>query len=361
LQIGGTGISIGTLYWKRLINDHFLGENGQTYETGSNLYSVFSEKESGRLVPRTVFVDNDPLSFDYYEKSSFSSFFSGSSRCLLDPNDNTFELFISSVAREAEKCDNLETIQVVLSTGGKIASNISSMLYQVIPEHLGNVKIVTHALVPSASDTSTHNNTLISLSSLHQFEKNSIVLYDTDRIWNIVNLRKGNNDTLYTNVDSYVASVMSHVTLGNRYFCELDFSLNKLFTKGFYTVSLFPPEISSNKYVSNSLLKGILDSEIHSIPTNPFSQKLFSRAVIFKGNLSTFSVLNSFKDFQAELSNNSDQKPTLSLGYAQKNDSGSSVLMLSKDNSTIEYLEEVGKRGEQSNGYDEFLYSLKNA
>lgn len=63
LHVGGAGCGLGTAMWERLFREHKISlDNGRTIDPDAfgSAATHFEESASGRLVPRSVFVDMDP-------------------------------------------------------------------------------------------------------------------------------------------------------------------------------------------------------------------------------------------------------------------------------------------------------------
>ena len=66
IHIGQAGCQVGDYSWKLYCLEHGINRDGTVVDS-NNIYrcsSFFSETQSGKYVPRTIFVDLEPLKAD---------------------------------------------------------------------------------------------------------------------------------------------------------------------------------------------------------------------------------------------------------------------------------------------------------
>jgi len=66
IHVGGAGCRLGSMYWELLSAQHGIDSNGQRIDasSGDAIYSCFSRLDSGKHVPRAIFVDTAPEAVD---------------------------------------------------------------------------------------------------------------------------------------------------------------------------------------------------------------------------------------------------------------------------------------------------------
>ncbi|CAF0911769.1 unnamed protein product [Brachionus calyciflorus] len=153
LHIGQAGTKIGTEFWNLLSNEHGIDRDGRMkFKKNFTYHPFFSQDNTNKLIPRTLFIDTDPSLINHIRKYEFKN--------LLNPNQ-----FVT----DREEC-GLYTKRYS-EIGRRLKDNVLNSLRQII-EETSNIQGFFIFNGISGGCSGLKNNLIEDLSS--QFSKSSI-------------------------------------------------------------------------------------------------------------------------------------------------------------------------------------------
>ncbi|KAJ6261712.1 hypothetical protein Dda_2510 [Drechslerella dactyloides] len=215
-----------------------IGPDGQ--DNDSNRYpdysrntTLFSKGESGKYVPRSIFIDPDASSVDEIRNGALKSLFSPEQ--LLSGNESTSNNYAhgyhgidkqlvnsarDQLRRAAEDCSNLQGFLVFRSLGGGTGSGLGALLTETIAEYFPKKAKFEVAIHPSLGDSGSTSNSesYNAVLSTHRTLENSDCSFLVENSA-VAGIFKRNLDVAhpsYKDLNEAIAQAISLVTLDMR-------------------------------------------------------------------------------------------------------------------------------------------------
>ncbi|KAK6332840.1 hypothetical protein TWF696_002862 [Orbilia brochopaga] len=177
IHIGQAGVRLGHSTWELYSLEQNIGSDGRNNDANPDdpwdlppSTTLFYERETGKYVPRSIFIDPDPSSIDEIRNGTFKSLFPPEQ--LLSGNESTSGNFahgyhgvdkqLINTARDqlrrlAENCSNLQGLFVSHSLGGGTGSGLGALFAEKIAEDFPKKSKFQLAIYPSLQDQDPAN------------------------------------------------------------------------------------------------------------------------------------------------------------------------------------------------------------
>lgn len=235
VHVGQAGVQLGNACWELFCLEHSIQPDGQRVlhtpaEEASSTF--FRESESGKHIPRSVFIDLDPSQIDEVRSGPYKNLYS--SEQLISGKEDAASLYargryflgsliedlcLEGVRKLADACYDLEGFMLYHSLGGGTGSGLGAMLLERLSdEYKGKIK-VSLSVFPSPSVSTTvvePYNSVLSTHSLIEHTDVSLVL-DNEAIYDIAKHKLNIELPSYTNLNHMIAQVVSSSTSSIRF------------------------------------------------------------------------------------------------------------------------------------------------
>ncbi|CAG9538507.1 unnamed protein product [Cercopithifilaria johnstoni] len=330
IQVGRCGNSIGTKFWEVICEEHGIRPNG-TYHGTSDLQIerigvYFKETRENKYFPRAVVVDFDPDSsnmvlqsthrslflaknsvFDRHSaSSSWAKGFYGGGRKFI------YQVF-DVLRREAEKCDNLQGIDLIHSLGGGTGSGLGALIIANVSEHYPKRYISTFSTFPSLKVLGVVTESYNTAFSLKQLTENVDMAHciDNEALHNIAR-RLGNRRPNYDDLNHLASMVMSGITSFLRFHGKMRSDLCRLFNSmisfprlHFLTPSFVSRDVGKIALCGveiDDLIKQVLHPHNMFAACNPGHGRYLDASAIFRGQISLGMVESQISSVRNTLS-----------------------------------------------------------
>jgi tubulin alpha len=159
IHIGQAGVQTGEQCWELYCLEHGIQPDGtlekkQSSDESNDSFKVFfSEVNSGKYVPRAVFIDLEPNVIDVLKNGKYSKLFNPAS--MLSGNEdaannyarghytvgrNMVEKALDRIRKVAEQCESLQGFMIFHSVAGGTGSGFTSLLLERLLADYGKKK-----------------------------------------------------------------------------------------------------------------------------------------------------------------------------------------------------------------------------
>ena len=152
IHIGQSGCQVGNSSWKLYCLEHEINEDGTTVDSNNidGCSSFFSEAQSGKYVPRTIFVDLEPTVIDRIRLGEHRELFhpedlinakedaaNNYARGYYTEGKSIMPDLKNKIRRLPDNCNELQAFVVVHSLGGGTGSGLTSLFQEEICNNYG--------------------------------------------------------------------------------------------------------------------------------------------------------------------------------------------------------------------------------
>jgi tubulin alpha len=257
--IGQCGVQAMGRYWRTLIREHNLSENGWQITNCEDLSAMvhFTEHSQNKFTPRCLFMDLDATTTEVIQTSSIKDLFGphsfvagkiSAANCYARGRFSTGKTILSEASnkyrRLVEECDRQIGFLKLSSLGGGTGSGFTNLFFSENPTSK-DIQSTSIELAPSAAfatSTTAYYNTVLQFNEGYDSFRYHI-LFDNLTLYKR-SLMEGLNDVSYVHLNDIIAQVISSFTASMRFAGTMDCSLEKLAT------NLVP--FPAMKYVTNS-------------------------------------------------------------------------------------------------------------
>ena len=213
--------------------------------------------------------------------------------------------------KEMEKCDSFEGCQIMHSISSGTGGGFTTAALPRLEEELEKPFFDCYCLFPSPTRYQhilDPYNAILSLHYLIEYAY-SCTIFQNEAISSICKRSLAAQDSQYDDFNYIIASLISNITAGNRFPCELDWNLKKLTNNiiPYPRLHFFVPTMApfSSKALSKPQPWGVreLTDELFSNENALYcfhekNSKRLGTAVLYRGNLPTYEVLKVLKSYK---------------------------------------------------------------
>jgi len=247
IHVGQAGCQVGDSSWKLYCLEHGINQDGSV-ENINNLEgcsSFFSEVQSGKYVPRSVFVDMEPTVVDGIRVGERSQLFhpdlllnakedaaNNFARGYYTEGKSLMEGLSNQIRKLSENCSGLQGFIVVHSLGGGTGSGFTSLLQEQIALDYAKTSKLQFSVYPApqmgTAVVEPYNTVLTTHKSLENVDCSFIV--DNEAVYDICNKKLDIEQPSYVDLNRLISQVVSSVTASLRFDGVLNIDLNEFQT-----------------------------------------------------------------------------------------------------------------------------------
>ncbi|KOX68198.1 Tubulin alpha-1C chain [Melipona quadrifasciata] len=256
IHIGQAGVQMGNACWELYCLEHGIQPDGQmpsdtTIGYGDDSFNTFfSETDSGKHVPRAVFVDLEPTVRIYDASDEVRT---GTYRQLFHPEQlitgkedaaNNYarghytigkeivDLTLDRIRRLTERCRGLQGFLIFHSFGGGTGSGFSSLLMERLSVYYPKKSKLTFSIYPapqvSTAVVEPYNAILYTHPTLEHCDVAFIV--DNQAIYELCRRNLSIDRPTYTNLNRLIGQIVSSITASLRFDGALNVDLTEFQT-----------------------------------------------------------------------------------------------------------------------------------
>jgi len=317
ISAGQCGSQLQAAHWGTIANEHGVTPQGR-FEGNDDLLCerlnvYFTETQSGRWVPKSIFCDLEPASLQAVQSSTIGELFkpdnfiygqNGAGNNWAKGHYTEGSLIIESamdaIRREAEGCDSLQGFQLTHSLGGGTGSGFGTLLLAKLAEEYQDRMTMTFSVFPSprVSDTVVEPyNTTLSVNQLLEWA-DQVMVIDNEALYDICSKTLRLRTPTYTDLNHLVSAVMSGCTASLRFPGQLNADLRKLavnlipFPRLHFFMIGFAPLVARGTHQYSALNVAELtnqafDAKNMMCAADPRSGRYLTAAAMYRGKIPT--------------------------------------------------------------------------
>jgi len=249
LHVGQAGVQIGNSCWELYSREHNIQPDGQLEpnfsKTDDSCSTFFSETETGKYVPRTVFVDLEPSVIDAVRTGSYRHLFHPQSlisgkedaannyaRGHYTVGKEMIDSTMEQIRKLTDNCDGLQGFLIFHSFGGGTGSGFGALMMERLSVDYGKKSKLEFSVYPAPQYSSTvtepYNSVLTTHTTLEHSDCSFMV--DNEAIYDICRKNLGIERPNFTNLNRIIAQVVSSITASLRFQGSLNVDLNEFQT-----------------------------------------------------------------------------------------------------------------------------------
>jgi len=310
--VGGAGVRIGAKFWELLCLEHGINPDGQpnpdfSNNSGDSWRSFFNEMVSGRLVPRTIFVDLEPTAVDKIPKDLFhpESFISGNqgacgnfARGYYTAGKEIIDPVLDKIIRLTEACDSFQGFLIINSLGGGTGSGFTALLMERLTVAYGKKSKIQFAIYPAPQLSTAITEPYNAVLSTHYTNEHSdcCFLVDNGAIYDIAQRSLGIASPSYADLNCLIAHAIADVTVSLRFQGDLNMDLNEFqtnlvpFPRMHFPVISHAPIVSRENATHSELntleiTNAVFDPENQLVKCKLQTGKYMSCCLLYRGDV----------------------------------------------------------------------------
>jgi len=319
IHIGQGGIQLGNACWELYCLEHQIGKDGTPIEKkdgrrglSEESYSTFfSETSSGKLVPRSIYIDLEPTVIDSVRKGEYGKLFhpeqmiSGKedaannyARGHYTVGKEQIENALDKIRKLADQCSGLQGFMLFHSVGGGTGSGFGALLLERLSVDYAKKSKLDFCIYPSPQVSTSVVEPYNSVLSTHSLLEHTDVafLLDNEAIYDICKRNLGIPRPSYTNLNRLVAQTISSLTASLRFEGALNVDINEFQTNlvpypriHFMTCS-YAPVVSADRanhetLSVNELTNAVFDPTNLMVKCDPRKGKYMACCMMYRGDV----------------------------------------------------------------------------
>ena len=234
--VGEAGLKVGKEYWRLLANEHGVdfvtGKCNKQIEGSNYIYKVFEEDRQREVfTPRSIFMDSNEISYEnVFEEHSIATNWTkvlGSYESSVNFAEGKYNVFSkmknnieTSITKELEKWDSLDTVLIFGSTCGGTSSAFISKFAATFKDSINFIQVPNYSKMNNPIEI---YNSELWLSQLYLNEGFSVIT-DNNSVYNLYKQKKkyfdkstSINENCFDKINKVLAHVYSNITAPSRF------------------------------------------------------------------------------------------------------------------------------------------------
>lgn len=315
VHVGQAGVQIGNSCWELYCMEHGITPDGileeKEQKTDTSFSTFFSSTDSGRVVPRAVFVDLEPSVIDSVRAGKYAKLYhpnqliagkedaaNNYARGHYTIGKELIDNVLERVRKLADNCSGLQGFLVFHSFGGGTGSGFTSLLMERLSVDYGKKAKLEFAVYPapqvSTAVVEPYNSILTTHTTLEHSD--CAFMVDNEAIYDICKDRLGIGRPDYAHLNRLIAQVVSSITASLRFDGALNVDLNEFQTnlvpypRIHFPLTAYSPIISAEKAAHEKLSVAELTAECFEasnqmVKCDPKHGKYMACCLLFRGDV----------------------------------------------------------------------------
>lgn len=316
IQIGQCGVQIGNSCWELYCLEHGINPDGSLVnpdapndESSNNTF--FAHTDSGKYIPRTIFVDLEPTVIDDIRTGRCKSLYhpeqlvsgredaaNNYARGHYTIGREIIDNVSSRILKMSENCDGLQGFIVCHSLGGGTGSGFTSLLMEKLTSEYAKKCKLDFAVYPapkiSTAVVEPYNSVLTTHSTLEHSDCAFIV--DNEAIYEICQKNLGVGRPNYTSLNRLIAQIVSSTTASLRFSGSMNVDLNEFqtnlvpFPRIHFPLVAYSPLISASKssheqHTISALTNACFEPGNMMVKCDPRHGKFMACCMLYRGDV----------------------------------------------------------------------------
>jgi len=251
IHIGQAGVQTGNACWELYCLEHGIQPDGTMPSDTSvgketdSFNTIFSETNSGKHVPRCVYVDLEPTVIDEVRNGTYRQLFNPSqlitgkedaannyARGHYTVGKELVDVTLERIRKLADVCTGLQGFMIFHSVGGGTGSGFGSLLLERLSVDYGKKSKLDFCVYPSPQVSTAVVEPYNSVLSTHSLMEHTDVAFmmDNEAIYDICRKNLDIERPTYQNLNRLIAQVISSLTASLRFNGSLNVDINEFQT-----------------------------------------------------------------------------------------------------------------------------------
>lgn len=318
--LGGCGVKIGLKFFELLCLEHGINPDGyiqsNNINNDENLYTFFSKTNSGKHVPRCVFVDLEPTEIDNVRTGTYRQLYhpeqliSGKE----DASNNyargqytigkeivdkeIVDLVLDRIRKLVDNSVDLQGFIIIHSASGGTGSGLSTLLMKRLSIDYGNKIKITFSVFSSLPFSSSITSPYNEVFTIHKLLKYSDVTFviDNEAVYDICRRNLDTERPNYENLNKLIAHAISGVTCNLRFDGALNVDLTEFQTnlvpypRIHFIIMSYSPIISPEKVYHEQLSTSEITNSVFEpsnmlVKCDPRHGKYMAGCLMYRGDV----------------------------------------------------------------------------
>ncbi|PAA59175.1 hypothetical protein BOX15_Mlig018767g1 [Macrostomum lignano] len=330
IHIGQAGVQIGNACWELYCLEHGIQPDGMMLagreKCDSSVETFYSETNSGRYVPRAVFVDLEPTVIDEVRTGTYRQLFH--SEQLITGKEDAANNYARGqytigkevintvrevVSRAVENCSSLQGFFLFHSFGGGTGAGFTSLLMDKLSSEYGKKAKVQTSIYPapqvSTAVVEPFNAILCTHGTLRHADVTFIV--DNEAIYDICRRNLDIEKPTYTNLNRLISQIMSSITASLRFEGSLNVDITEFQTnlvpypKIHFPLATYAPIISTEKANHEQLkvreiTNACFETSNQMVKCDPRHGKYMACCLLYRGDVNSKEVSDAIQKIKGK-------------------------------------------------------------